>query len=120
MPGFNDSPQKQPQVQGSIRKPPQGLAALRLIFRERGKHPVCHPKNTLHEPAYHEQMPIDRLQHAKHGLVFPPERNQQHTSKHKPAEEIQHRCLQKPPCQRRQAPVSLLPGSMYAPGMLSY
>jgi hypothetical protein len=47
------------------------------------------------------------LQHAKNGLVFPPERNEQYTSKYKPAEEIQHRCLQKPPCQRRQAPVSL-------------
>jgi len=120
MPGFNDSPQQQSQVQGSIGKPPQGLTALRLVFRKRGKQPVRHPKNTLHEPAYHEQMPIDRLQHTKNGLVFPPERHQQYTSKHKPAEEIQHRCFQKPPCQRRQAPVSLPHRSVYAIDMLSY
>src|SRR5262249_46297591 len=41
-----------------------------------GKHPVCHSKNTLHEPAYHEQMPIDRLQQRKNSLVFPSECNQ--------------------------------------------
>jgi hypothetical protein len=109
MPGFDHSPQEQSDVQGSIRKPPQGFTPLHVIFRKRRKHPVRHSKNTLHEPAYYEQMPVDRLEHDKNGLVFPSECDQQYTAKPKTAEEIQHRCLQKPSRQRRQAPVSLPP-----------
>jgi hypothetical protein len=43
--------------------------------------------------------------------VLPAECDQQYTSKPKTAEEIQHRCLQKPSRQRRQAPVPSLPAN---------